>query len=600
MYDTDPVPPATVGIQLQETTSEMTTRTPVAKRPSRSSRDSRDRQSLYVNIAFGLVIFIGVVALIGAAASTYAGQHFTEVASVNGQTVTQDAYRDGSLVDSFRLNQAEAQVRDQLQLGRITQAEADTRVQILEQQRKNQSTSTLNRLVDATLQAQLAKSAGIIVDDAQIDQRLVDEGTQLEERHVGMITVEPEVSTGATGPTDAQKAAAQAKATQALADLKSGKAFEDVARSVSTDGYAATGGDVGWVLKANTALDPVFLSTIYGLTQPGLTEVVVGTDGAYRIGRLAEISPQTVDPTWVDKIKDASVPMGAYRDAVRADLIRDALTKKVVADNTTVPTLQRKVSEIFLSTANYQGPGDEVKVRHILYTPGGADPGGASPLPTDAASLAAAKAQAQATYDKLKALPPDQQLAEFEKIAKADSKDSQSGANGGQLDWFTRGSLDTGFGDAIFKEGLKKGDIIGPVQSQYGWHVILYEDRRLPPEGRVAGLQVLASAPGADFAKLARDNSDSADAATGGDLGWVARFQLDAAREKAVFDAPLGKVSDVLKTDSGFYIFNVTEEATRLPDGAQLETLKGSAFRNWYDAEKAKATITPDLSAPTQ
>ena len=69
----------------------MTTRTPsVAKRPSRSSRDSHDRKGLYVNLAFGLVIFIGIVALIGAAASTYAGQHFTEVATVNGQTITQE------------------------------------------------------------------------------------------------------------------------------------------------------------------------------------------------------------------------------------------------------------------------------------------------------------------------------------------------------------------------------------------------------------------------------------------------------------------------------------------------------------------------------
>jgi parvulin-like peptidyl-prolyl isomerase len=580
----------------------MTTRTPAAaKRPSRSGRDAHDRKHLYVNLAFGLVIFIGVVALIGAAASTYAGQHFTEVATVNGQTVTEDAYRDGTLVDSFRLNQAEAQIRDQLQLGRISQSESDTRVAALEQQRQGLANATLERLIDANLQAQLAKTAGITVDDAQIDQRLVDEATRLEQRHLGMITVTPDVSAGATGPTDAQKSAAQTKANQALADLKAGKVFEDVAKAVSTDTFASGGGDVGWVVQNNTSLDPVMLSAVFGLSQPGFTDVVAGVDGAYRIGRVAEIAPQTVDSTWVEKIKDAGVPIGAYRDAVRGDLIREALSTKIVADNTTVPTLQRKVNEIVVSSANYQGPGDEVRVRHILYTPGDADPGGASPLPSDDASWAAAQAKAQATFDKLKALQaqPDQLLAEFEKIAMAESKDTASGAAGGELDWFSQGALDTGFGDAIFADGLKKGDLIGPVKSQYGWHVILYEERRPPPEARANALQVQASAPGADFAKLAKDNSDGTDAATGGDLGWVARYQLDAAREKAIFDAPVGKASPVLATDGGFDIFLVSEEATRLPDGAQLETLKSSVFQNWYDAEKAKATITPDLSTST-
>lgn len=581
----------------------MSSRTqPAAKRPSRHSRDARDRKSLYINVAFILVILIGIIALLGAAVSTYAGQHFTEVATVNGQTINQDTFRDASAVDSFRLSSAEAQIRDQLQLGRLSQSEADTRIAALEQGRQNLSTTTLARLIDNTLQAQLAKPMGITVDDAQIDQRLKDEGTQLEERHIGVITVDPEISTGATAPTDAQKAAAKAKADEILAKLKAGGSFEDLATSDSTDSYAAGGGDVGWVLKTDTTVDPVLLAGLFGMTQAGLTDVVAGADGAYRIGRLVEIAPETVDASWVDKIKDAGVPMGAYRDAVRGDLVRDALTKRVVADNTTAPTVQRKVNEIFVSSANYTGPGDEVKVRHILYTPGDAAPGGASPLPTDEASWAAAQAKAQATYDKLKALEgqPDKLLAEFEAIAKTDSKDTASGEAGGELDWFTRGSLDTGFGDAIFANGLKKGDLIGPVKSQYGWHLILYEDRRLPPEGRIAGLQVLASAPGADFAKLAKENSDSADASTGGDLGWVARYQLDAAREKAIFDATVGKVSDVLKTDSGSYIFLVGEEATRLPEGAQLETLKGSAFNNWYDAERAKATITPDLSGSTQ
>lgn len=581
----------------------MTTRTqPAAKRPSRSGRDAHDnRKNLLINLGFALVIVIGLIALIAAAVSTYAGQHFTEIAKVNDQSISQDTYRDAFLVDTFRLNQAEAQVNDRLQLGRIGKADHESQVNAIVEARKGLANVTLERLIDGALEGQLAKSMGIVVTDAQIDEGLVEDATRAEERHIGTITVEPEVSTGAAGPTDAQKSAAQAKAAGALADLKAGKAFEEVAKAVSTDGNAGTGGDAGWVRRKDTSADAALLTAIFGLAQPGLTDVVVGADGAYRIGRLVEIAPQTVDPTWVDRIKNAGVPLGAYRDMVRAGLIREALTKRVVADNTTVATPQRKVSEIFIASPADQKPGDEVKVRHILYAPD-QPAAGASPLASGDPSWTAAKVKAQATFDKLKVLKgqPDQLLAEFEKIAKADSTDTGSGANGGELGWYTREALVAPFADAIFADGLKKGDLLGPIQTEYGWHVIQFEGRRPPPDARLAAVQAQAAAPGADFAALAKANSDGPEAATGGDIGWIARFQVDPAREKSIFAAPVGKVSDVFKTDGGSSIFLVGEEATRLPDGQQLETLKADVFRLWFDAEKAKATITPDLSTPTQ
>jgi parvulin-like peptidyl-prolyl isomerase len=573
----------------------MTSRTkPTAKRSNRPGRDSRERRNLYINLAFGLIVLVGVITLVGAAAATYLGAHFLEVASVNGQSINQDAFRDRALIDAFRISEAEAQSRDQNQLGRLSDSELQTRLAILEQQRQTLASATLDELIDATLQAQLAAKVGITIGDAQVDQRLVDEATQKEQRHISMISVKPEVTTGSTAPTEAQKAAAKAKADQALADIKGGKTFEEVAKAISTDGYAATGGDVGWVLADDTAIDSGLASALFKLAQGGSTDAIVAGDGTALIGRVVEIAPQTVDPGWTDRITGAGISMGAYRDTVRADLIRDALTKKVVADATEQPSVQRQVSEIFISTANYQGPGDEVKVRHILYTPDDKVPTAA--YASNDPGWDAAKAKAQATYDKLKALPADQLAAEFAVLAQADSKDTTSGAAGGELDWFSRGSLDTSFGDAVFKDGLKKGDLLPLVMSQYGWHVVLFEGRRGAPVTRVAGLQVQAAA-GADFAQLAKDNSDAADASTGGDLGWVAKYQLDIEREKAIFAAPPGKVSDPLETSSGYYLFLVRAEQTRTPDGDQLTTLKSAAFNNWYTAEKEKATISTNPSA---
>jgi peptidyl-prolyl cis-trans isomerase C len=67
--------------------------------------------------------------------------------------------------------------------------------------------------------------------------------------------------------------------------------------------------------------------------------------------------------------------------------------------------------------------------------------------------------------------------AKFEDIAKKQSKDPGSGANGGDLDWATAASYVPEFAEAMTK--LKKGEMTQvPVKSQFGWHVIRVDDIR--------------------------------------------------------------------------------------------------------------------------
>jgi len=67
--------------------------------------------------------------------------------------------------------------------------------------------------------------------------------------------------------------------------------------------------------------------------------------------------------------------------------------------------------------------------------------------------------------------------AKFEEIAKKQSKDPGSGANGGDLDWATAASYVPEFAEAMVK--LKKGETTqAPVKSQFGWHVIRVDDIR--------------------------------------------------------------------------------------------------------------------------
>ena len=67
--------------------------------------------------------------------------------------------------------------------------------------------------------------------------------------------------------------------------------------------------------------------------------------------------------------------------------------------------------------------------------------------------------------------------AKFEDIAKKQSKDPGSGANGGDLDWAPAASYVPEFSQAMLKLG--KGQLAdAPVQSQFGWHVIRVDDIR--------------------------------------------------------------------------------------------------------------------------
>ena len=65
----------------------------------------------------------------------------------------------------------------------------------------------------------------------------------------------------------------------------------------------------------------------------------------------------------------------------------------------------------------------------------------------------------------------------FEELAKKNSKDPGSGANGGDLDWAAANSYVAEFSNAMAK--LEKGQMTdAPVKSQFGWHIIRLDDVR--------------------------------------------------------------------------------------------------------------------------
>jgi peptidyl-prolyl cis-trans isomerase C len=68
--------------------------------------------------------------------------------------------------------------------------------------------------------------------------------------------------------------------------------------------------------------------------------------------------------------------------------------------------------------------------------------------------------------------------ADFATLAKEKSKDPGA-AEGGDLGYFTKEQMVPEFAEVAFK--LDKGQLSDPVKTQFGWHIIKVEDKRIKP-----------------------------------------------------------------------------------------------------------------------
>jgi len=100
----------------------------------------------------------------------------------------------------------------------------------------------------------------------------------------------------------------------------------------------------------------------------------------------------------------------------------------------------------------------QTEVRHILISP------------DQVRSEEEARRQAQSLYNRIR------EGASFGDLARANSDDPGSAAQGGRLGWVSPGELVPEFEETM--DSLQPGQLGEPVQSQFGWHIIEVLDRR--------------------------------------------------------------------------------------------------------------------------
>ena len=155
-----------------------------------------------------------------------------------------------------------------------------------------------------------------------------------------------------------------------------------------------------------------------------------------------EIFVQEAQKQGLEASPDFKVQMEMAREAI---LIRDLFTTWQ-AKNTPSDTELKAEYDKFVAANS----GKEFKARHILVEK---------------------ESEAKDIIARLK------KGAKFDEIAKKQSKDPGSGANGGDLDWANPRSYVPEFTEALLK--LNKGQLTdAPVKSQFGYHVIRLDDTR--------------------------------------------------------------------------------------------------------------------------
>ncbi|PLY02729.1 MAG: hypothetical protein C0624_07885 [Desulfuromonas sp.] len=111
---------------------------------------------------------------------------------------------------------------------------------------------------------------------------------------------------------------------------------------------------------------------------------------------------------------------------------------------------------------------------------------------------------------------------------------------------------------------------------------------------------------GEPFAEVAEKYSLSPDREAGGDLGYFSRGQMPDAFDEVVFTLPVGRLSDLIKTEYGYHIFLVEErrKAQRLTLSEVYDEIEqrlrrekeANAYQAWLQNLGAQAVIDVDWS----
>ncbi len=247
-----------------------------------------------------------------------------------------------------------------------------------------------------------------------------------------------------------------------------------------------------------------------------------------------------------------------------------------------------------------------VKARHILLTVSGG------------------KDEAAVMKEARELIARARKGEDFTALAKQYSQEPGAASTGGELGWFGKGRMVKPFEDAAMKG--KPGEIVGPVKTQFGIHIIKIEgkDNR---EVKLSDIVISVKASSQtkddafqraqDFAYVAKDGKFEKDAESFGlpvretppfqKEGMVPGIGFNDVVTKFAFSKDLNDISDATQINAGYAVFKISEvkdEGVRPFDEVKeslkprvLREKKMSVLKGIVEKDRASIGDTTDLAA---
>ncbi|WP_407646794.1 peptidylprolyl isomerase SurA [Fluctibacter halophilus] len=282
------------------------------------------------------------------------------------------------------------------------------------------------------------------------------------------------------------------------------------------------------------------------------------------IDNIAKQNNVSVD-TLREELQKTGISFDEYRENLREELITGEVTRANVRRRIYIS--QDEVNNL-ISLLEEQGAEQaEYHLGHILI--------GFPPSPTDD-DIESAKSRAEKVLELLN------NGSDFKKIAIASSSGAKA-LEGGDMGWLNINAMPTLFAEVV--QGKEKGELIGPLRSGAGFHILKIKDLRGVQNAKVEEVnarhilikpsvilseerarkmlqdikqQVLDGE--ADFAALAKEHSEDPGSATrGGELGWNDPNIYVPAFKEALASLEPGEYADPFRTVHGWHLVQLLE-----------------------------------------
>lgn len=538
-------------------------------------------KSVLTNVAFLVAISLSALLLVSVTAYGWWSDNLAPAVTVNGRSINVSDLRARGEITLFRLGLEQQRIRARVSAGTLSSEAGNAQLEALQAQVDEINNQLTSEAIDALLIAQIAEEREVLVEASVIDEAWKAETSLPELRLLRRITIDFTPSENGNA-----EAAAKAKAERILQELEAGATFSDLAKRDSTDSFAEEGGRIGWSSKDEDPLDDLGYAAAWDLAAPGPTGAILRSNDQYVIFYVDQIRAGTDDLDFNKRAADAEINLALYREMVGERALRDALGVVITKELTTGPQELRDVSYVTVPVSTSGGEADEVRVRHILYSPND-DAQAAASLDRADPAWAAAKAEADAALAELRA-----GSVKFTTLAE-ESDDETSAADGGLLDWAIQGTYTKAFDDAVWKPDLQDGAILDVVETEYGFHIIQFAGKRTGIKLQFEALaETLKSAT--DFLATAKELTVDFEGVEVSNAGFVARYSINPDLSDIIWRLGAGEVSGASALGESLVIVKVDAIETKTLTADQLETLTANGYFVWLEVQRRSVEIAID------